>query len=192
MPESALLLMVAAVWLEYPESLWRSMLTTFSAAGFSLPRSEWWERFAATLAAGDLRNASGGAGRSSSEMWSSTVGWRLRAAMVGGVVAEVVHCLRPQRWDGTEAKGQAASGRDGAISIRLKRALRRSRRVYLYGARREQEGARMASRVACGLEAAASSYVRIAGWSEMVGDGGGGGEARGEEGERMGGQATVK
>lgn len=67
MAESALLLMVAAVWLEYPESLWRSMLTVFSTTGFSVPRSEWCERFAATLAAGDgLRNASDGAGRGSS------------------------------------------------------------------------------------------------------------------------------
>jgi hypothetical protein len=66
MPESALL-MVAAVWLEYPESLWRSMLATLSTVGFSLLRSELLERFAATLAAGDLRNASGGGPASSSE-----------------------------------------------------------------------------------------------------------------------------
>lgn len=55
--ESALL-MVPAVWLEYPEaSLWRSMGTIFSvsARGLSVPRSEGLERFAATLAPGEER-----------------------------------------------------------------------------------------------------------------------------------------
>lgn len=60
-PESALL-MVAAVWLEYPESLWRSLLRpTFSGVGvLSEPRSDGWERLAATLAlaAGERRKLS--------------------------------------------------------------------------------------------------------------------------------------
>jgi hypothetical protein len=45
--------MVAAVWLEYPESLWRSLWTTFSARGdalLSAPMLDWYERLAATLA----------------------------------------------------------------------------------------------------------------------------------------------
>jgi hypothetical protein len=93
--ESALL-MVAAVWLEYPESLWRSMWTACSALGdLSPPRSDGFDLLAAMLAlslgwpfAGDRRNDS-----STPLSWSlssllgqsSTVAWRGRSpAMADG------------------------------------------------------------------------------------------------------------
>lgn len=68
--ESALL-MVPAVWLEYPESLRRSMGTTFScsARGLSVPKSDGLERFAATLAAGEERRNDSSTGRS---LWSES------------------------------------------------------------------------------------------------------------------------
>jgi hypothetical protein len=69
--ESALL-MVAAVWLEYPESLWTSMLwTTFSAAGWRSEPTEFCERLAATLA------FSGGAGEVRGKFSSRTLSWSL-------------------------------------------------------------------------------------------------------------------
>lgn len=74
-PESALL-MVPAVWLEYPESLRRSMGTAVSvepsATGLSAPKSDGWERFAATLAAGERRNDSSTGCSLWSESYSST------------------------------------------------------------------------------------------------------------------------
>lgn len=62
--ESALLA-VAAVWQEYPDSLWRSSVTTFSWAGAlsPTPRSEGCERLVATLALlGDVVRGVSGAG----------------------------------------------------------------------------------------------------------------------------------
>jgi len=59
--ESALLmaLLMALCTVEYPLSLRTSTLTAFSTGGdLSSPRSDGWERFAATLAAGDRRNDS--------------------------------------------------------------------------------------------------------------------------------------
>jgi hypothetical protein len=79
-PVSALL-MVAAVWLEYPESLWRSLWTPFPDGGdLSWPTSGL-ERLAATLAfsleTGDRRRTT-----SSSSVWqSSTVAWKRGPAM---------------------------------------------------------------------------------------------------------------
>jgi hypothetical protein len=72
------------------------------------------------------------------------------------------------------------------MSMRLKRARRAiasNVRWTVYGARREQEGARMASREACGVEAA--------GGRELCAHGGGGGRARWQrEREDMGWDGT--
>jgi hypothetical protein len=97
--ESALL-MVAAVWLEYPESLCWSIGR--SGGGLSAPWTEGLERFAWTLALG-IEGGEGAEGMttpSSESSQSSTVGWRWAAAETMAAVVGADGWFRAQAASG--------------------------------------------------------------------------------------------
>lgn len=91
-PESALL-MVAAVWLEYPESLWRSLWPPLATDAEDLSLTSGFERLAATLAfslpTGDRRKVTSSQSLFSDKGQSSTVAWSgLRASAMAATRAE--------------------------------------------------------------------------------------------------------